>query len=164
MIYSVCQSPRILEDYTSFETRDLWTAFKDDPYVSDFIPIDPIREGSTEKTKAYLQKTNHFIQSLPRSNSLNQRIVTYALKSTLLAGTTPVTFAPTDESCKRIEKLADHVMQRLAIFELAKLRKKEDFAIILSKLIGNVVLDEADLEDALQLLIKLRYNRLSLSR
>ncbi len=153
MICSTDQTPRTLDDYTLLETRNLWIRVKGNLYTSDFIPIDPIREGSIEKTKAYLRKMNSFIQNLPRSNSLNERIVTFALKSSIsLPGINPVIFADTNESYVRFANLAEKIMPNLRFSDLAKLRKQEDFVIILKRLaLNDGNLDEADLEDTFYL-------------
>jgi len=68
---------------------------------------------------------------LPRSKSLNDRIVTSTIQSSILPYKRhAVIFSGDSKSHQRIERLATHLMKTLNIFLIAKLRKQEDFTVI----------------------------------
>ena len=116
MALNITRQPLSLNDLEPLDTWQIWNRFKNDPNRSSFIPFDPIEDlyASTEKTKAYLEKTRDFIRDLPKSASLQSRIHNYAIS---------------------LNKEPDSAyIRNLPLSLMARFRKEEDLLSVLGRL------------------------------
>ncbi len=129
MAPNVTNRPLSLDNLEPLDIWKIWNNFKNDPNRSSFIPFDPTQDAyaSTKKTKEYLEKTRDFIRNLPKSASLEGRIIGYITS---------------------LNKELDLVsIKSLPLTLIARLRKEEDFLSVLSRLDPDILPAQKKLEN-----------------